>query len=115
MSTRKKFVLTATTFCSKGRVIAHAQNQVTKTHPLQKYFAIKAGESELKCVTHAEVNVIIKSRGKQIDSILVQRFAADGTPALAMPCKSCQEAIKAFGIRLVRYTTTTGVNSYEIK
>ena len=114
MSVRKKFVLTATTFCSKGRVIAHAQNQVTKTHPLQKMFSIKAGESELKCVTHAEVNAIIKSRGKPIDSILVQRFAADGTPALARPCPSCQEAIKAFGIRLVRYTTTTGIKQFVV-
>lgn len=114
MSLRKKFVLTATTFCPKGRVIAHAQNQVTKTHPLQKHFAIKAGESELKCVTHAEIGAILKSRGKQIDSILVQRFAANGAPALAMPCKSCQEAIKAFGIRLVRYTTVTGVKTYFV-
>ena len=114
MSIRKKFVLTATTFCSKGRVIAHGTNNYRKSHPLQQYFSVKAGESEKKCVIHAELSAILKSRGKPIDSILVQRFAADGTPALAMPCKSCQEAIKAFGIRLVRYTTTTGVNSYAV-
>lgn len=95
-------------------MIAHGTNDYSRTHPLQKYFSVKAGESEKKCVMHAELSAILKSRGKPIDSILVQRFAADGTPALAMPCKSCQEAIKAFGIRLVRYTTIRGINQYLV-
>lgn len=114
MSTRKKFQLTATTFDRKGRVIAHAKNDYNRSHPLSKYFSLKAGESEKKCALHAELSAIIKSRGKPIDSIFVQRFAADGSYALAKPCKSCQEAIKAYGIRLVRFTTPMGVNNYVV-
>ena len=33
---------------------------------------------------------------------------------MAKPCKACQAAIKAFGIRLVRYTTQEGIKQYEV-
>lgn len=113
MSTRKKFHLTCTAFDKKGRVLSHGHNQY-KSHPIQKFFSIKAGESELKHCIHAELSAILRAGDKQIDSLFVQRFASDGTYALAMPCKSCQEAIKAYGIRLVRYTSKQGVMSYEV-
>jgi deoxycytidylate deaminase len=114
MSARKKFHLSCTAFDRKGRVISHGENQYNKSHPLQKHFSIKAGESEKKHCLHAELSAILRAGDKQIDSLFVQRFASDGTYALAKPCKSCQAAIKAYGIRLVRYTTTEGVNSYEV-
>jgi len=114
LSARKKFHLTCTAFDRKGRVISHGENQYNKSHPLSKRFSIKAGESELKVCIHAEIAAILRARGKQIDSLFVQRFAADGTFALAKPCKSCQAAIKAFGIRLVNYTTPRGIEQYLV-
>lgn len=115
MSTRKKFHLTCTAFDRKGRVLSHGENQYNKTHPLQKLFSIKAGESDKKHCLHAELSSILRAGDKQIDSLFVQRFAADGTYALAKPCKSCQAAIKAFGIRLVRYTTPDGIKDYQVE
>jgi deoxycytidylate deaminase len=112
---RKQFVLTATTFDKKGKVIAHGTNNYNKSHPLQKHFSLLAGESEKKCVLHAELSAILQSRGKVIESIFVQRFAADGTYALAKPCPSCQQAIKAFGIKKVMFTTPNGIEQYTIK
>lgn len=112
---RKKFILTATTFDRKGKILSTSQNLYNKTHPLQKYFSLKAGDSEFKSCQHAEFAAIIKAKNKQIYSIFVQRFSADGSPALAKPCRSCQEAIKAFGIKLVNYTTKEGVLSYEVE
>lgn len=109
---RKKFVITATTFDRKGRVIASGINEYNRSHPLQKYFSIKAGQSEQKCWKHAELSAILNSKGKDIHSIFVQRFAADGSFALAKPCPSCQEAIKAFGIKSVSYTTPEGIKHY---
>lgn len=114
MSKRKKFHLICIAFDRKGKVLSEGHNQY-KSHPLQKFFSIKAGESELKHCIHAELSAILRAGDKQIDSLFVQRFASDGTYALAKPCKSCQAAIKAYGIRLVRYTNTTGVESYEVK
>ena len=111
---RKKFTLIATTFDRKGAVIATGQNEYTRSHPLQKYFSVKAGESEHKHWKHAELSAILQSKNKQIHSIFVQRFAADGSQALAKPCLSCQEAIKAFGIKKVYYTTPEGVKNYYV-
>lgn len=114
MSTRKKFHLTCTAFDRKGKILSHGENQYNKSHPLAKHFSVKAGESELKHCIHAELSAILRAGDKQIDSLFVQRFASDGTYALAMPCKSCQAAIKAYGIRLVRFTSNQGVMSYEV-
>ena len=114
MSLRKKFHLICTAFDRKGKVLSHGENQYNKSHPLAKHFSVKAGESDKKHCLHAELSAILRAGDKQIDSLFVQRFASDGTYALAKPCKSCQAAIKAFGIRLVRYTNTTGVESYEV-
>ncbi len=113
MAARKKFHLTCIAFDKKGRILSRGFNQY-KSHPIQKFFSIKAGESDKKHCIHAEVSAILRAGDKQIDSLFVQRFAADGTYALAKPCKSCQAAIKDFGIRLVNYTTPQGVMSYEV-
>lgn len=112
--TRKRYEIICTAFDKKQRVICTATNEYNRSHPLQKYFSEKAGESSQKCWKHAELSAIIKSRSKPIDSLLVQRYDSEGNPALAMPCRSCQEAIKAFGIRLVRYTTAEGIKEYYV-
>jgi len=111
---RKRQQITCTAFDRKGAVIATGVNEYNRSHPLQKYFSEKAGESQHKVWKHAEISAIIKSKQKPIFSLLVQRFNSEGNPAMAKPCKSCQEAIKAFGIKLVRYTTPEGVKQYEV-
>ena len=110
---RKRYEIISTVFDKRGRVLATAKNEYHRSHPLYKYFAVQAGESPDKHARHSEFNACLAARGKDIHSILVQRFDADGKPALAKPCKTCQLVLKSFGVRIVRYTTEKGIESYE--
>ncbi len=98
-------ILTARCFDKKGRLLSSATNSYSKTHPLQAYFAEKVGHSP-KIYLHAEIAAIIKAGDKKIHKINITRFNPRTHKALnAKPCPICQEAIKAFGIKLVSYTT----------
>jgi hypothetical protein len=112
--TRRRYEIISTCFDKRGRVLATAKNDYDKSHTLFKHFAVLAGESPDKHYRHAEFNACLKSRGRDIHSILVQRFDAEGNPALAKPCKTCQLVLKSFGVKLVRYTTKEGVKEYEV-
>lgn len=110
--TRRRYEIISTVFDKRGRVLATALNDYTKSHPLFKHFAIQAGESPEKHYRHSEFNACLEARGKEIHSILVQRFDAEGKPALAKPCKTCQIVLKSFGVKIVRYTTEKGIEDY---
>lgn len=112
MSTRKKFQLVATTFDKKGRVIATAQNDYKRSHPIAKHFAVLAGESEHKDRIHAELGAMLNSGKTVVHSILVQRFNSNGSMANAKPCPACQLMIKSFGVKLVRYTDIDKIKEY---
>lgn len=113
MSARKKFQLVATTFDKRGRVIATAQNDYKRSHPLAKHYAVLAGESEHKDRIHAELSAVLTSGKTVIQSILVQRFNADGSMANAKPCPACQLMLKSFGVKLVRYTDNDSIKEYK--
>ena len=106
---RKKFELISTTFDKRGRPITTQRNSYSKSHPLQFYFSKKAGMHEDRVYLHSELHACIKSNGRKIHSILVQRFDADGSPADAKPCASCIEALKAYGVEKARWTTKNGI------
>lgn len=112
MSSRQRYNLVATCFDKKGNVIGTGVNEYHRSHPLMKFFAEKAGESEHKILKHAELSAVLASGKEDIDSILVQRFSKDGSMANAMPCKTCQGMLKAFGVRLVKYTHEDGIKEY---
>lgn len=98
-------ILTARCFDKKGRLLSTATNSYSKTHPLQAYFAERVGH-RAKIYLHAEIAAIIKAGDKQIHKIIITRYSPRTNKALnAKPCPICQEAIKAFGITLVSYTT----------
>lgn len=113
MSKRKKYELLATCFDSKGRAICTRPNSAHKTHPLQKMVSVKAGMSEKREILHAEVHSLLASRNSRgvskVHSVLVQRFDSLGNPALAKPCLSCMLALKMFNVRILRYTTCSGI------
>ena len=98
-------ILTARCFDKKGRLLSTATNSYSKTHPLQAYFAERVGH-RAKIYLHAEIAAIIKAGDKQIHKIIITRYSPRTHKALnAKPCPICQEAIKAFGIPFVSYTT----------
>lgn len=104
---KTRYVITASCFDRKGRLISVGTNSYKKSHPLQAYFARKVGEP-FKTNLHAEVHALIQSKGKQVHTLLVQRFDSQGNPKLAKPCKICQEAMRAFGVTKAIYTTESG-------
>ena len=106
--TKKRYVITASTFDRKGNLLATRTNSYTKSHPLMKHFGTIAGEP-YKVSLHSEIHAIIASRDKVVDSLVVTRYDAYGNPKLAKPCKTCQVAITAYGIKNVCYTTEEGM------
>lgn len=114
MKEKKRYALVATCFDRKGRILGTGTNNYQKSHPLMQYFAVKAGESDEKIYLHAELSAVLQSGRKEIDSILVQRFHSNGDMANAMPCPTCQQMLKSFGVRLVRYTHEDGIKEYSI-
>ena len=107
MSSRKKFQLTATTFCSKGRVIAHGENNYKKSHPLMSSLATRVGTPE-RIFLHAEVQALLRSKDKLVETIIVQRYNSKGEMTLARPCSVCMEALKIYGVSKIKYTTKDG-------
>lgn len=108
---RKRFTIVATAFDKKGRAIGTGVNDYRKSHPLSKLYAEKAGESPEKIYKHAELSAILAAGNKQVHSMLIQRFDAEGEPALAKPCKTCQTMLKDFSVKFVQYTTAQGIKS----
>ena len=88
----------------KGKVLGKGKNSYTRTHPLQKHFAIVAGISEEKMFIHAELSAMLRCRDKEIHTIYVARVLKDDTISLARPCAACMKALKAFGVEKVIYT-----------
>lgn len=112
MKPRKRYDIICTAFDKKGNVLGTGVNDYNRTHPLAKHFAVLAGESEAKDKIHAELAAVLSAGRKNIHSVFVQRFHNDGSLALAKPCKSCQCMLKAFGVKIVRYTSDNGIEEY---
>ena len=53
----------------KGKVLGRGVNSYTRTHPLQKHFAIVAALPEEKVFLHAELQAVLRSRDKEIHTI----------------------------------------------
>ena len=90
----------------KGKVLGRGVNSYTRTHPLQKHFAIVAALPEEKMFLHAELQAVLRSRDKEIHTIYVARVLKDDTISLAKPCKACSQMLKSFGVQKVIYTIT---------
>jgi len=98
-------VLTARTFDKKGRLLSTATNSYNKSHPIQAYFAERVGHPA-RIYLHAEIAAIIKADDKKIHKLVITRFdPRTHKPLNAAPCPICREAIRAYGIQLVSYTT----------
>jgi len=112
--TSKRYEIIATAFDRKGRILGAGVNEYKRSHPLMKVYAEKAGESSMKIFKHAEFSAVLAAGNKQIHSLLVQRFKANGEPALALPCPTCQAMLKDFGVKVVKYTTDSGIAEYHV-
>jgi tRNA(Arg) A34 adenosine deaminase TadA len=85
-------------------VLSVGQNSYVKTHPLQAEHAIKVGLPE-RIFLHAEIHAIVRCRNlEQAHRIFISRWNESGKSLLAKPCRICDSAIKAAGIKIVEYT-----------
>lgn len=102
----KRQYITAIITDKKGRILSIGKNSYFKSHPMMLVHGTKCGEP-FKIVLHAEVAAIV--RCKDLDKahkISVYRYSVSGEPLIAKPCKICQSAIDAAGIKVVEFTVT---------
>ena len=105
---KKRYHLFA--FCKdkKDNPISYGSNLYRKTHPLQKYFAEKVGQPE-RIYLHAEIAALINSGQQKVHSIHISNIDyKTGRMGNAKPCPICLEAIKAYGVKKINYTTKDG-------
>lgn len=96
--------VSAVIYDKRGRVLSVGQNSYVKTHPLQKKYAAECNES-YKQFLHAEISAIVKCKDlSKAHRIFVSRWNRQGQPVLARPCKICETAIRAAGIREISHT-----------
>lgn len=99
-----KYTITATIRDKKGRSLATATNNYTKSHPIQAKFARNASQPS-RIYLHAEIAALVKlKKGDRPLSIHIERKTKDGTYALAAPCPVCRAALTHWGIKKIFYT-----------
>lgn len=100
----KQYNITAIVYDKRGNVLSMGKNSYVKTHPLQAQYAERAGEP-YKVFLHAELAAIIKLRDHQKPhKMVIFRYLEDGSPAKAMPCKICRQALAKTDIKIVEHT-----------
>jgi len=112
MATKKRYVITASTFCKRGRVISTANNSYTDSSKFMRYHAVLANEPYKK-YNHAECRAIelALKQNKVPHKLVIIRYNSEGELADAKPCKTCQLAIKLAGIKNVVYSTSSGMET----
>lgn len=102
---RRRFRVIARALDKKGRVICTRTNSYTRSHPIQKHFAVLAGRPEAIYV-HAEVASLIASKklGREVHTLLIARINNEGEAIQAAPCEICSIAIKRFGVKEIIHT-----------
>lgn len=113
---KKRYVITASAFDKKGRLLASGCNKYYKSNTWQKELSILAGLSEDRIYIHSEVDCLIKVRNnrKTAHILRIERYDSNGQPKNAFPCKSCQIAIKLSGVKLVYFTTEDGIKEWIV-
>lgn len=86
----------------RGKILSIGKNSYIKTHPMQAKFARECGQKE-RIYLHAELAALLRW-DKPVYKLFVARFDKKGATKLAAPCKICQRAIRAFGVKTVEYT-----------
>jgi len=89
----------------RNKILAVGVNSYASVRLARRY-----SKHELAQSTHAEVAAIHEflrrydADGLRSCTLYVCRILNDGTTALAKPCRGCEAAIKAFGIKEVCYS-----------
>ena len=104
----KQSKLFAVCYDKRNRILSAGENDYTKSHPLMATLARQVNEHPEKIYLHAEVQALLRAGDKPVHRLTVQRFNANGEPALAKPCKVCQRALELYGVKVLEYSTNEG-------
>ena len=99
----QKQELIAFAYDKRGKLLSVGRNSYIKSHPYQLRVARKSG-NPAKIYLHAEVDALIKARGKAVHKLVVMRYGKGGKWLNAKPCPSCEIAIREFRVREVEHT-----------
>lgn len=97
--------LIAKIYDKRDRLLSTGTNSYVQTHPIQAHFA-RLVDQPHRIYLHAEIQAIIRARGKAMHKIRVERYNAKGGEADAFPCPVCMLAIKKAGIKVIEFTST---------
>lgn len=100
MSKRQEHVAIA--YDKRGKVISIGRNSYVRSNKTQRKYARLAGKPD-SVFLHAEIDALVRARGKCIHTMFVSRVTPTGY-ALSKPCNICQQALKDFGVKHVRWT-----------
>jgi len=92
-------------------VVAKACN-TSRTHTRQHKYNQMTGRKCPSPKLHAEIHALIKSKNYDLTNatVYVGRYLKNGSLGNCKPCSSCQEAMRASGVRRAVYTTEQGVH-----
>ena len=103
----KRYTILAKAYDKRGKLLSVGVNSYKKTSPIMKYFAEKVG-LPYKIYLHSEVACLLRAKDKVVYRLTIERYTEAGNPANAEPCIICKEAIKAWGVKVIEYTTAKG-------
>lgn len=101
MSQKQQHVALA--YDKKGKLLSIGYNSYIRTHTIQAKYARKVGKPDSVYI-HAEIDALIKARGRKVHKIHVMRILRDGTYAMSKPCPICRAALKDFNVKEVGWT-----------
>jgi len=103
----RKFILISKTFDKRKRQISMGQNSYSKTSPVMKSIGERIGVP-FKEYLHAETLALLRCKDKVPYLLTVERYDTEGNMKLSKPCAICEEAMRIWGVSIVRYTTDNG-------
>jgi len=104
----KKSTLLSRTFDKRGRQLSMGVNSYSKTHPLMLYLSKYSPYPNKMIYLHAEIVALLRCKDKVPYLLSVERYSSEGEIKLAEPCPMCKEAMRMWGVTVVRYTTDNG-------
>lgn len=86
--------------------------------PIRNSYVMRFGPHP-NCSVHAETAALLKGRNRGVDlrgsvAYIVRLRKKDSTIAMSRPCPFCQETLRKFGIRRVKYSTLGGFASESV-
>jgi len=86
---------------SHNRILASGSNSYSKSNPLQAYYAELVTKERHKIYVHAELQALVRLKGRKADKIFVARVSKNGTPLPSSPCPICKLALHDAGIKKI--------------